>query len=289
MKRILIATPLKGDIPSSYFKASLQLATMNSKDYKFDWCLLDGPAVQQARNELAHYAVQQGFDEVVFWDKDVVCEQDGENLTAGAVLRLLKHDVDIVCAIYSTRSIRTHWHINMIPGQTPDDEGLQKVTRSAIGFSKIKTSVFKRIAKDNPWRVAVLVDPNKNPQTMPELFPMGLKGPGTPEERLKSITDALSQPASSHEVMVKRIERLATIQYDQPNAFISEDYQFCDLATASGFDIHIDSKLIMGHRGTTTFPIETPQLLECLSEPWRKEEIAAIRTEMLAAQKLKKD
>ena len=58
MKRILIATPLKGDIPAAYFKASLQLATMNSKDYKFDWCLLDGPAVQQARNELAHYAMQ---------------------------------------------------------------------------------------------------------------------------------------------------------------------------------------------------------------------------------------
>ena len=50
MKRILIATPLKGDIPAAYFKASLQLATMNSKDYKFDWCLLDGPAVQQARD-----------------------------------------------------------------------------------------------------------------------------------------------------------------------------------------------------------------------------------------------
>lgn len=281
MKRILIATPLKGDIPPAYFKASLQLATMNSKDYKFDWCLLDGPAVQQARNELAHYAVQQKFDEIIFWDKDVVCEQHGENVTAGAILRLLKHDKDIVCGIYSTRTMQTHWHLYTIPGEEADENGLQRVSRCAIGFSKIKTSVFKKLAEDNPWRTAVLVDPNKNPQTMPELFPMGLQGPGTPESRLISIKEALQEPASSHEIMVKRIERLVDLKYDQPNVFISEDYWFCDLLAKSGINLYVDTKLILGHRGTVTLPIETPLLLESLSEPWRKEEIAAIRQQML--------
>jgi hypothetical protein len=149
-KKILIATPLKGDIPKSYFKTSLQLATANLPGIKLDWCLLDGPAVHQARNELVAYAFQHKFDELIFWDKDVLAEQLGEDVTSGAIMRLLSHDVDMVCGLYSTRSLKTHWHTHLIPGEEADENGLQKVNRCAIGFSKIKMSVFRRIAEKNP-------------------------------------------------------------------------------------------------------------------------------------------
>ena len=276
-KKILIATPLKGDIPKSYFKTSLQLATANLPGIKLDWCLLDGPAVHQARNELVAYAFQHKFDELIFWDKDVLAEQHGEDVTSGAIMRLLGHDVDMVCGLYSTRSLKTHWHMHLIPGEEADENGLQKVNRCAIGFSKIKMSVFRRIAEKNPWRKGVLVDPNHPPHPVQEFFPMGLQGKGTPEDRLLAIKEALEQPAKSHEIMVQRIERLANIQYDTPNVFISEDYWFCDLVRDAGMDIHMDTLLVLGHTGKMTFPIETPALLEILSEPWRKEEIKAIR------------
>lgn len=276
-KKILIATPLKGDIPKSYFKTSLQLATANLPGIKLDWCLLDGPAVHQARNELVAYAFQHNFDELIFWDKDVLAEQHGEDVTAGAIMRLLSHDVDMVCGLYSTRSLKTHWHTHLIKGEEAGEDGLQKVSRCAIGFSKIKMSVFKRIAEKNPWRKGVLVDPNHPPHPVAEYFPMGLQGEGTPEARIKAILDALEQPAKSHEIMVERIRRLATINYDRPNVFISEDYWFCDLVRDAGIDIHMDTLLVLGHTGKMTFPIETPALLEILSEPWRKEEIKAIR------------
>ncbi len=61
-KRILIGTPLKGDIPKSYFRTSLQMVTAEIPDVKLDWILLDGPAVQIARNEIAHYAVEQSVE-----------------------------------------------------------------------------------------------------------------------------------------------------------------------------------------------------------------------------------
>lgn len=283
-KRILIATPLKGDIPKSYFRTSLRLATAKIPDVQLDWCLLDGPVVQQARNELVEHALKHKFDEVVFWDKDVLLESAGEDLTSGAFMRLISHDKDMVCGIYSTRSAKTHWHMHLIPGEQPDDAGLQKVERCAIGFCKIKTDVFRKIAKDNPWRTAVLFDPNSEPRNVTEFFPMGLKGPGTPEERLKSIKEAISEPAKSHEIVVRRIERLIDVKYDQPNVFISEDYWFCDLVRASGFDIHMDTRLILGHTGKVTLPLETPLLFQMLSEPWRKEEIKAIRTELTKSQ-----
>ena len=177
-RRILIATPLKGDIPKSYFRTSLQMATAQVPDVKLDWILLDGPAVQIARNEIAHYAVEQKFDELIFWDKDVLAMRNGEDVTGSALMRLISHDRDIVTAVYSSRSLDTHWHVHPIKGEEPDEAGLQRVERASIGFCKIKVPVFKKIALANVDRVAMLVDPNKAPKLDPKLlarFPVGYR------------------------------------------------------------------------------------------------------------------
>ena len=71
-RRVLIATPLKGDLPAAYFKTSLQMATAAIPNAKLDWVVLEGPAVQMARNEIVAYARQEKFDELLFWDKDVL-------------------------------------------------------------------------------------------------------------------------------------------------------------------------------------------------------------------------
>lgn len=87
---------------------SLQLAAQKLSDIKLDWILLDGPAVQMARNQLAAYAIEKNFHELIFWDKDVVAQTDGQNTTVSAIMRLISHDVDMVCGIYGTRSMDTH-------------------------------------------------------------------------------------------------------------------------------------------------------------------------------------
>jgi hypothetical protein len=285
-KRILIGTPLKGDIPKSYFRTSLQMVTAEIPDVKLDWILLDGPAVQIARNEIAHYAVEQKFDELIFWDKDVLAQRNGEDVTASALMRLIGHDRDIVTAVYSSRSLNTHWHVHPIKGEEPDKAGLQRVERASIGFSKIKVPVLKKIALANIDRVAMLVDPNKSPKLVPELFPMELKGRNTPEHRMKQIWAALSE-VKNDEALRARIERELTIRYDEPNAFISEDFGFCDLARAAGYDIWMDTLMVLGHQASVVVPVETGKLLEMLSEPWRKEELAVIKQQMLEAQKAK--
>ena len=263
-KRILIGTPLKGEIPKSYFRTSLVLASAQIPNVKLDWVLLDGPAVQIARNEIAAYAIENNFDELIFWDKDVLAQRNGTDVTDSALMRLIGHDVDIVTSVYAARSLDTHWHISPLPGEEPNEEGLQKVERASIGFSKIKVSVLKKIAADNPDRVAMLIDPNRAPRSIPELFPMELTGRNTPAYRLKEIKNALAECKS-----------------DDPNAFLSEDYGFCKLARESGFDILMDSLMILGHETKVTVPIETPKLMEMLSEPWRKEELAVIKSQLI--------
>ena len=284
LRRILICTPLKGDIPSTYFKTSLQLATAKLPGLKLDWTLLEGPAVQMARNELVAHAREGKFDELIFWDKDVVADDEGENVTAGAIVRLLSHDVDMVCAPYSARSMTTHWHIQPLPGEKAAENGLQKVSRACIGFSKIKLSVFDRVEQRNPWRKAVLIDPNKNPKPVTEFFPMGVQGKNTPEYRLKQIQKLMEEDFKSNDARVERIKRELELVYDEPNLFAGEDYWFCDLVREAGIDIYLDTFAVMGHLGQAVLPISTKTLVRALNEPWRQEGIRALKQE-LAAQK----
>ena len=276
-RRILIGTPLKGDLPAAYFKTSLQMATASIPNAKLDWVILEGPAVQMARNEIVAYARQEKFDELVFWDKDVLAEDHGANVTANAMMRLLSHDVDIVCAPYSSRHLETHWHIHTIDGEVPNKDGLQKVSRACIGFSKIKLSVFDRIERDNPDRKAILIDPNKAPKPCTEFFPMGVVGKNTPEHRLSRIHAILTDESLSRDAKFTQIQREAVIIYDEPNTFLGEDYWWCDLATKSGFTVHLDTLLVMGHSGHTTLPIPTLKLFSLLQEPWRQEEVRALK------------
>lgn len=281
-RKVLIATPLKGDIPSAYFKTSLQMATAAIPDVKLDWVILEGPAVQMARNEIVAYARSAKFDELLFWDKDVVADQNGENVTASAMMRLLGHDVDIVCAPYSSRHLETHWHVHPLKDEQPNEQGLQKVERACIGFSKIKLKVFDRIEADNPWRKGVLIDPNKAPKPCTEFFPMGIHGKNTPEYRLKQISSIFADDKLSASARLQRIERELNVSYDEPNSFLGEDYWFCDLARNSGFSIHLDAMLMMGHSGKIILPIPTLKLFELLREPWRQDEVKALK-EAIAA------
>ena len=283
-RRILIGTPLKGDLPAAYFKTSLQMATAAIPNAKLDWVILEGPAVQMARNEIVAYARQEKFDELVFWDKDVLAEDHGANVTANAMMRLLSHDVDIVCAPYSSRHLETHWHIHTIDGEVPNKDGLQKVSRACIGFSKIKLSVFDKIEKDNPDRKGVLIDPNKAPKPCTEFFPMGVVGKNTPEHRLSRIHAILTDESLSKDAKFTQIQREAVIIYDEPNTFLGEDYWWCDLATKSGFTVHLDTLLVMGHSGKTTLPIPTLKLFSLLQEPWRQEEVRALKAAIVKQQ-----
>lgn len=275
-RRVVIATPLKGDIPSSYFKSNLQLASSTIPGVKLDWMLLEGPVVQMARNELVAHARNGGFDEIIFWDKDVLLEQRGENVTAAAILRLLSHDVDIVCAPYSSRHLSTHWHVHSIAGKKPNESGLQEVSRACIGFSKIKIGVFEKLEELNPDSKAVLIDPNYPAKSCTEFFPLGLQGKNRPAHRIAQIRALLADKELSASAKLQRIEREANIVHDDPNMFVGEDYWFCDLAREAGFTIWLDAGMMMGHTGQTTIPIPTSKLFDLMKEPWRQEEIKAL-------------
>ena len=300
--RVIIATPLKGDVPKFYFTTGLQAAVLSkSKNIivkrggvdhyvDLDWFFLDGPAVQVARNECVAYAKEVGADELVFHDKDIHARDERDNeTTCGALCRLLEWDEDFVCGIYAAHDLFTHWHVQTIDGEEANPEnGLQRVHQCAIGFSKIKMSVFKKIEQDNPERIGVCLDPNKPKKYITEFFPMGLTGPNQPENRLKEIRKLVTEDRPLSQKLAL-IERAANVKYDQESEFRGEDYFFCQLARESGFKVFMDSFLVMGHESHTTMPIPTRKLIGMLGEPWRAEDRARIKNELLAAKNGTKD
>lgn len=269
-KRILIGTPLKGDVPKSYLRSAVMISRLNTADMQFEFVLLDGPAVMQARNEIAEYAITHNFDELIFWDKDLKLEVDGEDRTIPAIQRLVAYDKDIVSFIYSTRTLKTHWHLNLMPGTVADEQGLMKAERCSIGFSKIKTHVFRKIAEDNPDNRVTIVDPNRKARHMTDFFPMGVYGKNTPAGRIARIREVIDRYQDMPGIAYEHVKEILTDRVDEPNMYISEDYQFCLLARKSGFDLHVDTKILMSHEGMATFPISTAALKEMLDEPWRK-------------------
>lgn len=267
MRQILIATPLKGDLPEEYFTAWVGLMARQLQNVKLGYSFISGTAIHSARDELVGYARRLNYDEIVFWDKDIPA-------TGETFARLLSHDVPIVCCAYSKRKKKTAWHFKMIPGEEPNAAGLLKVENCAIGYSKIKISVFEEIERRTPDRAYLMHESeDETPRNLHQFFPHELRGPNTPEARLESII-AILEEAKGPYIHPEGLWAAIRSHHDTPSRMHGEDYSFCRIAREAGFDILLDTQMLMKHTGTCAFPIPTAELESMLQEPWRADELS---------------
>ena len=147
MRRVVIATPVSGGIPVFYVRNLLQAISAKIENIGWIPMFMMGQAVHTARSEIVMEARKLKADELVFLDKDL-------DVNVNQMMRLLSHEhEDIVCAMYCKKTIDTHWHVQgWSEEEEPDKNGLLRVKQAAIGFSKIRMSVFDRIAAKNPDR-----------------------------------------------------------------------------------------------------------------------------------------
>jgi len=228
MRRILIASPVKDSFPVSYHKAIIELLfAPPPPDCTIDLMYCQSGGIHFARDQIATYALQYNFDELIFWDTDLIPN-------VAMFHRLISHaSPDIVCGFYARKSLPTHFNVQRIPGNTPDPAtGLEIVSRCAIGFSKIKTSVFRKIIADTPHRAYTLTNEGEEPAKHHQLFPSEIVN----------------------------------------GDYFGEDYGFLHLATASGFPIHLDTSLLIPHRGSIDYPILNPTVHALASESWRSQD-----------------
>lgn len=265
MRKVLLATPIRGGASSSYFKSLMEVLRMPLPGIKLEHCVLEGPGVNFARNEIAHYALAIKADDLVFADEDM-------DFTAEHFGRLISHEtVDVVAGLYCKRRPgQPFWLMNPKQGCEIDEKtGLCEVEDIAPGFMKIRTSVFRRIEKHFPDLEFYNKPEEGKPVTAFEYFPMGVWGPRTPRDRLAKIEEIIADIDREPAVYVgpgtvEPIRYLSAIESieevlnakNEPGNLRGEDYGFCELARRCGIKIHADFGMaIIPHIGKIPFPI----------------------------------
>lgn len=274
MRKILIATPLKGDVPPEYFNFLFRLLAQKIPDCKFLYSFIGGTTVQWARDECVAIARAQGCNEILWLDKDL-------EPTVEQALRLLSHDEPIVCSLYSKRHLNTHWHVHGKQGAPERADDLMQVIKCAIGFSKMKMEAFDSLRSKFPERQYWKHDGGEEPMNLHEYFPMGIVGSNSSEGKLRRIRSAFPKgsiagsDAEAFGFLASLKEILNDIDYSG-NQIRGEDFYFCDMCVEAGVPIYVDSQLIIPHSGEIQFPIPTQQLMTMLKEPWRADEVRAL-------------
>jgi hypothetical protein len=264
MRKIALLTPVKGDLPMTYHRNITRILT-SRLGVGIANILVEGIGVQWARDTAVYRAKQLDCREVVFIDKDL-------DVPLEAFERLLSYEHEaIVCGTYSHRNTNSFFLGKRWPEDDATDEkhprGLWRMYQAAVGFCKIRMSVFDKIAALNPDRRGIMGETHGTVE-IDEAFPMELIGANTPAGRLKRIAKILaSESAPLGKLTEINLAMQATSE--EPNLFLSEDYGFCRLAREAGIKILMDPELMVQHEAKIKVPIATMELQAMLAEPWR--------------------
>lgn len=146
VKRILIAIPTNRNIEAQTFKSIYDLIVPEGYDVTFQYFW--GYQVDQVRNLIAHWTLNNGFDYLFAVDSDIAFAPD-------TLAKMLAHDKDIVSGIYIQRIPGTHTieimrknpqggvsHVNWADIK---DRGLVPIDGCGFGCTLVKREVFAAI------------------------------------------------------------------------------------------------------------------------------------------------
>ena len=264
MRKILLATPVKGNLPPRFVSSMVQLLCKGIPDVAFDIAFLEGEPINFARNSLANHAITSGFDEIIWWDADL--KPTLEQLT-----KLISHRMPIVCALYPKRDVVTQFHVQSTKDGT-QISGMQEADLTAIGFSKMTVEALKQIADFHPYLSCSFQNNGQAALKHHNLFQMEIKGPNSAEGKLERIKKVVGEAhGPSGDVDAAAIEEILNDSDYSENRLYGEDYSFCMLARAAGVKLMVDTSLCITHSGETDFHIATETLKKELAQEWRKE------------------
>ena len=147
--KVLLGMPCTRTIPYKTVVSLLRTA----KKGAVDPMLIEGSLIYDSRDSIAAFAVNKGYDYVLFADSDMVFDSDDLN-------KLLAHDADIVSGLYVTRNgenknvcYKEVITRRRFPARSPKlvhdtaTTGYGPVAACGFGFCLIKTDVIRSMAK----------------------------------------------------------------------------------------------------------------------------------------------
>ncbi len=226
--KIAFATPIfDSNTPIQYFHGMMDtLPHLISNKIGFAVVNETRNFITQARNRSAHYAINNGFDKLLFIDADI-------SWKGIDVMALVNSPHKIVGGTYPFKTFPIKLNFQPLHEQMreyeedptkfiethADANGIIEVNKIPTGFLMIDVSVFKDIEpyceKYRPYRDPILGEMQE--ETM--FFPMGVNDEGF---------------------------------------FESEDWGFCRLAQKAGHKIYFQTRAIVDHVGKHTYSAITP-------------------------------
>lgn len=274
MKKILLASPIRGGVSSHYVSCLMAAILANWQGrYSIKWAATSGTSVALARDELADVFKRQNFDRLVFWDVDLVPEVPTVFLSM--LERLLSHDVDIVAAQYVGHKFPGAFHGAVADdGAVPRADGLLPMAQIPLGFSAITKEAFAKIEAAHPY-LRYQFRQTEDKATRPnmfEFFPTGIDGPCSGQGKVNRIRDVLKNYGKHAANFSEYLEQIHVIVNDdryESNILLGEDYFFCKLARDAGIPLYIDNNVIVPHLSHIRLPVANSALLASLGEEWR--------------------
>jgi glycosyltransferase involved in cell wall biosynthesis len=145
-KRILIAVPTNRNIEAVTFKSIYDQVLPDG--YEVDFQYFWGYQVDQVRNLIANWTMNNGYDYLFAVDSDISFAPD-------TLAKLLKHDKDIVSGIYIQRipgrhtieimRKNEHGGVTHVDWNTIKGQGLVPIDGCGFGCVLVKTAVFRAI------------------------------------------------------------------------------------------------------------------------------------------------
>jgi glycosyltransferase involved in cell wall biosynthesis/GT2 family glycosyltransferase len=143
VKRILIAIPTARNIEVDTFKSIFDLDVPPGCELDFQYFY--GYNVEQVRNLIAYYTIENGYDYLFSVDSDIILPKD-------TLTKMVAHDKDMVTGIYVQRIPGTHTievygvpeggGMTHIPYELLKDKGLVEVAGCGFGCVLVKRKVI---------------------------------------------------------------------------------------------------------------------------------------------------
>lgn len=211
-RSVAIGTPSYANVVSTTYVASLirSMSLLQEEGIDTMWfCHGNVAAVPRLRNRIVQEAIENEATDLVFIDSDI-------NWQPEDLLKLLKHDVDIVAAVMPTNSSKT------ISGKTfpfrPLD-GKLRVNDAGLAEVEAVPTAFLRIS-------------------------------GAALRKLAAVVPTVYMSADHGAVMKAPVMfnyNILPLGPDNQPMLTGEDFGFCHLARSQSIPIYIDTTIVLGH------------------------------------------
>lgn len=252
-RRILLATPMKSGLSRQYLAGLVPLLKDGLPDCEVEFMTSSGLSVVMARNDLAWYAMDGKYDDVIMTDEDMLW-------TPANLSRLLSLDADVVGMPYCKHVVgAASWLFIPLKGAEKQPNGLLECSVVGTGCFRIQVRALDRIKAYFPDLSFSYKEPQQETaRLMTFFFEIGLVGPGSSEGRLDRVREILTAGMGPDTM---RQLRDATFGEEQPSGLVGEDYRFCMRARQAGLRVWVDlGEKIMPHVGPCAYPI-TPDMV----------------------------